>query len=277
VVVFGTRHGKERQVAPAFADVLGARVIASPDLDTDQFGTFTGDIPRRLSPLDAARSKARLAMATTDRPYALASEASYGPLPGVGWPGHEEILLFLDYTRGLEVVEGHRGLGTPGRFLRATTHTDIGGDLARAGWPGQAVIVRPAVPHGGQTAAPAITKGITDPGRLSAAIAAAVAYSADGHAIIEPDLRAHFNPSRQKILTKLGLTLAHRLATACPACASPGYGRTGTHAGLPCEDCGLPSNQTRADVFSCATCPHQHSVPRPETTAEPVWCPNCNP
>ena len=277
VVVFGTMHGKERQVAPAFADILVARVIAPLALDTDQFGTFAGETPRRVSPLEAARAKARLAMAATGHPYALASEASYGPLPGIGWPGHEEFLLFLDDTRGLEIVEGHRALGIPGSAMRATSDTDIAEALTRAQWPSQAVIVRPAEPRTGQTAARAITKGITDHGRLSAAITVAAAESADGYALIEPDLRAHFNPSRQQVLTELSVTLAHRLATACPACASPGYGRTGTETGLPCADCRFPSNQARADVHSCAMCPHQHSELRPEKTAEPVWCPNCNP
>ena len=277
VIVFGTLHGKERQVAPPFAEVLGARVIALPGLDTDQFGTFAGDIPRQLSPLDAARAKARLAMAVSGLPYALASEASYGPLPGIGWSGHYEILLFLDDTRGLEIVEGHSSFGIPGSSLRATTSTNITETLARTGWPSQAVIVRPAVLPAGKPPATGMGKGIVDAEILTAAIAAAVAESADGHALVEPDLRAHHNPSRQQVLSALGVTLAHRLATACPVCASPGFGHTRTQSGLPCADCSAPSNQASADLFSCATCPHQHFVPRPEATAEPLWCPNCNP
>jgi hypothetical protein len=106
VVVFGTRHGKHDQAAAAFNRHLGARVIAPPDLDTDQFGTFTGETPRHLSPVAAARAKAHLAAETTGRRQALASEASYGPLPGTGLPGHEELLLFADLDRGWEIIEG---------------------------------------------------------------------------------------------------------------------------------------------------------------------------
>ena len=277
VIVFGTLHGKERQVAPVFADILGAQVIAPPGLDTDQFGTFTGDIPRTLSPLDAARAKARLAITATGRPYALASEASYGPLPGIGWPGHHEVLLFLDDTRDLEIMQGHRSLAIPGPALRATSHADIVEDLARAGWPGQAVIVRPAVPDAGRATGADIVKGITDPDQLTQAITTAATRSTDGHALIEPDLRAHHNPTRREVLTQLGATLAARLATPCPACASPGYGRTGTRPGLPCADCGTPTDMACADLYSCAQCTYQHAQPRPETTTEPRWCPRCNP
>ncbi|WP_442784482.1 DUF6671 family protein [Cryobacterium sp. CAN_C3] len=276
VVVFGPLKGKERQVAPAFAEVLGARVIAVPGLDTDQFGTFTGGIPRLLNPPGAVRAKARLAIASSGL-FALAGEASYGPLPGIGWPRHYESLLFLDDTRGLEIGESHRSLGIPGSHMRATSNTDIAEKLAPTGWPGQAVIVRPAALLTGQPAATAITKGITSFGRLTTAIALAAAASADGHALVEPDLRAHYNPSRQQVLIDLGVTLARRLAMACPARAGPGYGPTHTQTGLPCADCGVPSNQVSADVLSCATCPYPHSVPRPEANAKPVWGPNCTP
>lgn len=132
VVVFTSLHGKHRQVAPAFAEMLGARVIATDAVDTDQFGTFTGDVTRTLTPLEAARGKARLGMQILGLPYGLASEASYGPLPGLGLPGHEEILLFLDDARGLEIVEGNRTLTIPG--TRCHVHDPAELEPTLAGW-----------------------------------------------------------------------------------------------------------------------------------------------
>lgn len=273
VIVFGTRHGKERQAAPAFAAILDARVVAPPDLDTDRFGTFTGDVPRTLTPRDAARAKARLAMTATGSPYGLASEASYGPLPGLGWPGHDELLLFVDDTRGIEILEAHRTLDVPGPGIRVTRPAGIAATLARYGWPRQAMTVRPAT--GGSP--DDTVKGITDPDHLAAAITTAVARSCDGHALVAPDLRAHHNPTRQAVLTRLAARLATRLATACPACGCPGHGRTAVERGLPCADCGAPTERIRADVHGCARCPDRQVRPRPDTTADPRWCPECNP
>ena len=51
-------------------------------VDTDQFGTFTGDVARTLTPIDAARPQARLPMEAFGVPKRKASEVSYGPLPG---------------------------------------------------------------------------------------------------------------------------------------------------------------------------------------------------
>ena len=107
-VAFGTRHGKQHQVADAFATILGAHVTAPDDLDTDQFGTFSGEVPRTGSPLDALLAKTSLAAQVTGLPLVLASEGSYGPLPGLPMVVHEEVLLFRDTERGIEVIEGER-------------------------------------------------------------------------------------------------------------------------------------------------------------------------
>jgi len=271
-MVLGTRHGKERQVASAFAEMLGAQVIAPPGLDTDQFGTFTGDIARTLTPPAAARAEARLAMTAAASPYGLASEASYGPLPGIGWPGHEEILLFRDDTRAIEILEGHRTLSAPGYRVRAAPHSDTAETLAQYGRPRQAVIVRPAT-GGDPGDAGDIVKGITDPDQLATAITTAAARSGDGHALIEPDLRAHYNPTRRAVLTQLAASLATRRATVCPACGCPHP----TEPGLLCADRGAPTDRIRADIHTCARCPHRDTRPRPDATTDPRWCQACNP
>lgn len=273
VVVFTSLHGKHRQVASAFADILGAQVIATDAVDTDQFGTFTGDVTRTLAPVEAARAKARLGMDALGLPYGLASEASYGPLPGIGLPGHEEILLFLDDTRGLEIIEGNRTLTIPGTRCHVHDPAELEPALAGWGFPGQGVTVRPAA--GG--APRDITKGITNRSQLHTAVRTAAGRSADGHALVEPDLRAHHNPTRQAVLTQLGQKMAQRLNSRCPSCACPGYGRTSTVSGLPCSACHTPTELTRADTYTCPACPHRHTQPRADTTADPRWCPHCNP
>jgi hypothetical protein len=273
VIVFSSLHGKHRQVAPAFAEILGAQVIATDAVDTDQFGTFAGDITRTLAPLEAVRAKARLGMDALGLPYGLASEASYGPLPGIGAPGHEEILLFLDDTRGFEIVEGNRTLTIPGIGRHIHDSAELESALTGWGFPAQALIVRPA--SGG--APNDIAKGITETSHLHRAVRTAAGRSADGHALVEPDLRAHHNPTRQAVLTQLGRNMAQRLNTRCPTCVSPGYGRTRTVPGLPCSACHTPTELTRADTYTCPACSHTHVQARPETTAEPRWCPTCNP
>lgn len=267
-IAVGTRHGKDRQFAPAFRTVLAARLRTPPDLDTDRFGTFTGDVPRPGAPVDAARAKARLAMDLTDLPYGLASEASYGPLPG-GWCGHEELLLFCDDRLGIEVLEGHRTASVPGTAQAVTGYHDVRESLLR-GMPDQALIVRPSQGGG------AIAKGVSGADALRRAIAAAVSASPDGLAVVEPDLRAHHNPSRRLILTDLAARLARRLATGCPSCGAPGFGRVDTRPGLPCRACATPTDLVRCEIHACAACGHRADRPV-RGGADPGVCPACNP
>jgi len=272
LIAVGSCHGKQHQFAPAFSVVLGARLVTPPGLDTDQFGTFSGEAPRAGPAVQAARAKARLAMTLTGLPRGLASEASYGPLPG-GWFGHEEILLFGDTELGVEVIEGHRTTSIPGLAHRLAGVADLPGPLL-AGLPGQALIVRPSAP-----AVPdrtAVTKGITDAATARSAIAAAAARSPDGLAVVEPDLRAHHNPSRRRVLAALAARLAHRLATPCPACAAPGFGRVDAQPGLPCRACATPTPQVGNEIHACAVCSHRQDHPVRDG-ADPAGCPVCNP
>jgi hypothetical protein len=45
-IALATMHEKERALGPAFRRVLGADVVAVPELDTDALGTFSGEVPR---------------------------------------------------------------------------------------------------------------------------------------------------------------------------------------------------------------------------------------
>ncbi|MFM9033917.1 MAG: DUF6671 family protein [Mycobacterium sp.] len=244
--------------------------MTPPDLDTDRFGTFTGEAPRRGPAVGAARAKARLAMAATGLVRGLASEASYGPLPG-GWLGHEEILLFCDDELGIEVLEGHRGTSVPGLAHRVSPDA-CPPDALLAALPEQALIVRPSEPTGGAV----IVKGITALPALRSAVAAAAASSRDGLALVEPDLRAQHNPSRRLVLARLAATLARRLATDCPACAAPGFGRVDAEPGLPCRMCHAPTPLLRNVIHGCAVCPHR-AVRAVAQGADPAACPRCNP
>ena len=270
-IAVGTRHRKERQFRVPFQNVLGAHLLAPDDLDTDRFGTFTGEISRVETAIDAARAKARLAMTVTGLPFGLASEASYGTFGRLGWAGHQEVLIFCDAQRGIEVLAGHRSLEVPGYAHRVGRTDEVPAALLD-GLPAQGLIVRPAQTAGTD----GITKGIVDVVTLRAAIVRAAAQSTDGHAVVEPDLRAHHNPSRQQVLVHLALSLAHRLATPCPACRTPGFGRVDVEPGLACRSCGTPTLLPRHEIHGCPACDRQEIRPL-AAEADPVDCPHCNP
>lgn len=268
-VVFATRHGKQNQAAAAFHERLAVRVIAPDHIDTDQFGTFTGDIERTQTPRQAALDKALLGIALTGHPYALASEATYSSNWGV-LARHHELLLFHDIERDITLTENTvvtiRGHGT-------TTVAGAEDALAVAGRFGFPATHAVALVEDG--VAVVARKGLADPDALHAAVTELLARGGPVH--IGPDYRAHGNPERRVVLTSLAERMADRLTQSCPACRMPGWGVVGVERGLPCEVCGEPTAGIAADVYGCGMCDATRPAPRPHATISAQWCDACNP
>jgi len=274
--VIATMHRKEEAVAPALMSTLGLIVTSTPGLDTDQLGTFSGEIPRNGTMLDVALRKARLGMSAAGVPLGLASEGSFGPHPVIPYiPAGMELLVFVDDERGIVVTESLIAEKTNYDHLVILPGEASDEFLQRIGFPTHGLIVRP---NEGEVAS-ALAKGIVDPDSLRRAIEAAAAVSSDGQARMETDMRAHFNPTRMKSLAILAERLAQRLALQCPACGAPGFGRTGSRTGLLCEACGTPTELVVAEILGCPACDYTEERTRADGLqhAPSRYCPVCNP
>ena len=261
-------HGKEYLARDAFYDVLGATVTAPRGLDTDQFGTFAGDIPRTLTPRNAARVKARLGMQIAGTPLALASEGSFGA--SFGPVEHREILMFIDDDLGLELIESTLTTSPLPSGRTITTPTQPRDFAEALGFPAQGVILQST--HDGLTTA---DKNFTDLEQLQRNVEALLA---DGSAVnVLPDYRAHRSPSRADTIRTLCAHMVRRLATKCPNCHTPGFGQVDVEHGLRCSHCGAATHVIAADIHGCGKCPHQARIPRTHKGADPTWCDHCNP
>lgn len=276
--VLATRHGKLALIAPALARV--AFMLRTVDVDTDVLGTFSGEVPRPGAPRDVAVAKARLAMRASGVPVGVASEGTIGPSPVVPFATADtELVALVDDSLGITVVGRHvsHELHVVGEDVRGdATPEELAALLARAGVgggpDGHHLIVRPA-------AGPPdpVVKAVGDPDTLEGAVARCAAASPDGRARVETDLRAHLCPSRRPAIVAAAEDLAVRLASRCPACASPGWGVVRAVPGRPCADCGTPTRAARADVASCVACGEERERPRADLTpVDPAQCELCN-
>lgn len=275
--VLATMHGKEKAFAPVFSDRLGMDVTVPDGLDTDQLGTFSGEVPRRLGMRETAISKARMALARTGETLALANEGSFGPHPQVPFlAAGIERAVFVDTDRGIVIEESLIDDQPAFHHAEVTCFADLTPHLERMDFPRHRLIVTPAA---GERCQETVFKGLADQDSLAAAIAAAAARSPDGRALVQSDMRAHMNPRRMDRLAILAQRLAMRIGTACPACNAPGYGHLRHEAGLPCEDCGAPTHALRFDVSGCGACGHEERLIRTGTPerASAGLCPLCNP
>lgn len=273
--VLASMHRKEEAFAGPFRDILGINVEVAEGLDTDAFGTFSGEIPRRFGMLETAIAKARQALERSDARLAIASEGSFGPHPQVPFlAAGIELAVLIDRERDLVIHESLIDDAPVYHHAEVESREALEPHLARMQFPEHRLIVRPALGPGHP-----VFKGIDSEAGLCDALSRASAASLDGKAFVQTDMRAHMNPRRMATLRTLAERLASRAGCACPACAAPGFGPMRRETGLPCSDCGAPTLAIRHEVSGCLACGFEVRIIPPDRpdTASPALCPVCNP
>lgn len=268
-----TQHGKEQMIGPVLEAAVGCRVQRVTGYDTDQLGTFTREIPRAGTQIEAARRKARIGMTLSGLPLGLASEGSFGPDPMMGmFPWNAEYLIWIDDVHALEIVGRAQGKASFSHLLTGTW-SEAASFARKWGFPEHHLVIRP-----NREDDPRIRKGIARWSELETAFHQARSAAEGGKVFLETDARAHANPTRQNMIRAAAEDLAARLSSACPACGAPGFWLVDRLQGLPCSDCGAPTQEPQADILGCVKCPNRITSPRTDRgAADPGRCGYCNP
>jgi hypothetical protein len=273
IPALATMHGKERAFAPPFMRLLQLPLITCNAIDTDALGTFTGEIARRGSTKDAAGQKARLASSVSGRRIGLGSEGSFGPHPYLPFAAvdHEVVALY-DRELGMTVSESILSLRTNFLHLDLEGPSDLEGFLRSVGFPEHALVI-------GLADGTALwIKGVQRRNELDVAVAELAKHGAGRTIRVQTDMRAHVNPTRMRVIRAAATRLAQRIRVLCPACAAPGFGIVDVKRGLPCSDCGEPTERIAATVFGCACCSRLELRPvRSAGSVGPKYCLVCNP
>lgn len=275
--VLTTMHAKERVIAPILREELGLRVELARAVDTDRFGTFSREVERSGSQLDAA--KAKIAVGFERAPGArvgLASEGSFGPHPHIPFLTlGRELVLMIDRDNGLELFGYDASPETNFAHLVVRDFDEAIAFTERVRFPEHGLIVM-----GCRDDQPApdvlLRKDVTDHGTLESAVREAC--SRCGAAFVETDMRAHQNPTRMAAIARATNDLVRRFHRRCPECDYPGFDVTERVPGLPCACCGEPTRVVMTNVLTCRSCGHRLERPAcDQTTADPGQCDGCNP
>ena len=270
-VVLPTLHNKGSLAHGAFKEHLQMDV-EELQIDTDQFGTFSGDIERKLSPKESAIAKAKLGLTYSDYQYALASEGTIGADSTIPFVNSDlEVVVFLDSINNLNISHTHRSFD-----ITAYTHDYSEGDdlekfLTKADFPQHQLIVKSL-----DSGVKALAKGISDEATLMSVLHQATDEGLK-KIVIESDLRAHASPSREQNIKQAFKELAIRISSLCPECESPGWGVTSAVRGLPCTDCGEDTDAVKAHLYGCISCTHVAEGEPIATSIDPSRCSWCNP
>lgn len=270
-ILLASKHQKEQAIYPVVHEMLGATLDVS-SLDTDQFGTFTGEIPRPLTPYETCILKAKTAANETGHRFSMANEGSFGPHPSNPFvaSGHE-IMVFVDSDNGWIVSEQLVTEKTNYTTMLIYPETTIDNVLDAALFPSHGLTLQ----SGDRSVV--IAKGITTHRQLEDAMASG--FQDHSSLFLSTDMRAMVNPTRMASIRELATKLVKRIMTPCPDCGLPGFGFKYHSGSLPCEACGAASNMYAFENFACIECAYLEKKPRQDglKKSDPTYCNDCNP
>jgi hypothetical protein len=272
-LIIATKHQKEAVITPLVSAAFGVNCFVDPNFDTDEFGTFTGEIERVKNPIDTLRQKCLMAMEKNKCDLGIASEGSFGMHPSIFFAtADDELLILIDQKNGLEIIGRELTTETNFNGSEIKTQRELLDFAEKALFPSHGLILRTA-----KNDSTKIIKNIRNQKALIAAFEGLI--NEYGFAYIETDMRAMHNPTRMKIIARATEKLIEKVQSLCPECQTPGFGITSTKAGLPCGWCRFPTESTLSYVSVCQHCQFtsEKKYPNHKITEDPMYCPKCNP
>lgn len=272
-LVIATKHEKEKVIAPLFETALDVQCEVPDNFDTDQLGTFTGEIERGAGPIATARQKCLQAMEASQCDLAIANEGSFGAHPTIFFAAaDDEFIILIDKKNNLEIVE--RELSTDTNFNAEVLQTEkqLIEFAKRANFPSHALILRKSKDDFSE-----MIKGVSDWDLLKNTFTTWIEMY--GTAYVETDMRAMYNPTRMAVIEKAAKKLLAKVQALCPQCHTAGFGVSNVINGLPCGLCGSPTRSTLSAVYTCTKCSYTKEVAFPNRKLEedPMYCDRCNP
>ncbi|MCC3431121.1 MAG: hypothetical protein JGK08_14100 [Microcoleus sp. PH2017_04_SCI_O_A] len=248
--VLATMHQKERVMAPILERELGVIISVPANFDTDAFGTFTREVKRLGTQIEAARQKAEKALEVAGETLAFASEGTFGPHPMMPYlPANREIVILLDRANNIELVGESLSLETNYSHQLVASIEEAEDFAQKAGFPEHGLVV----------------------------VVGDAALTGKVH--VETDMRAMYNPTRMKNIENATLDLVKKFKQLCPECGWPGFEISQRKMGLPCGLCYFPTQLVRSTIYLCKNCGYtkEELFPDGRETADPGQCQYCNP
>lgn len=271
-----TNHKKEKVIFPVLRKAsMNLKLL--DNINTDSFGTFTRDVDRAGSQLEAARYKAFKAIETTREPLAIASEGSFGSHPTIFFaPANSELVLLVDTLNNIEIQGWEISTDTNHSQEEVSSFSQAIKFANRCKFPAHGIVVRP---NSAGDKSQLIFKGVKTLSKLKQAVMESIERSDDKKAFLESDMRAMYNPTRMKVIKKATITLLNKMNSKCPDCGWPGFEVTEWIKGLICEQCSLPTKGMLKHIYQCKKCLFQkvHQYPHGLQYSEPLYCDFCNP
>lgn len=272
-LIIATMHKKESVIAPILEKELGVSCKIIPHLNTDNFGTFSGEIERKDSPMATVKAKALAALAKSTETLVLASEGSFGAHPASPFiSANEEMVILLDTKNNLEITGCHLTTLTNFNHQEINNISELMEFAERIGFPEHNVILKAK----DETGEIKIWKDFESKVGLNSI--ATNLLNGNKSISIENDMRAMNNPTRMKSIENAVIDLVKNIKSICPRCSTPGFSVFEVVTGLKCAMCNLPTKSVKAYIHKCKKCNYSCERAKENVSDEdPMYCDFCNP
>lgn len=270
-ILLASKHNKEQAIGPIFKQMLLCNLCVA-EIDTDQFGTFTGEVPRALPAYETCVLKATYAAKEKNYTLSIASEGSFGPHPSNPFIPHaHEIMVFVDLENEWIISEQLLTPHTNYKMMTIDKGTLLEPFLKSVLFPSHALTLQSA------DRLDVIAKGIHDPYQLETSLSDG--FRKYNQLVIASDMRAMMNPTRMQTIGDLAKKLAMRIKNPCSDCGAPGFGFKSVGGHLPCVRCGADTKMYQYEEWGCIRCDHREQRCRHDqlVVANPAHCDDCNP
>lgn len=273
-----TMHGKEVAIAPVLLNKFNINTHVARQVNTDAFGTFSGEVKRVNTQLETARQKiAEGFKMYPEFDLAISSEGAFNPHPEAPFLTlNSELLLLVDKAHDIEIAAWHHTTKTNMAATQVKTTSQLVEFANQIVFPAHKIILKARLPN---VEAPLIIKGLNTLPELISEFNNLYNTLPDITIEAEVDMRAHYNPTRMQAIQECANKLAELMLSTCAKCNTPGFMVTDTLQGLPCAQCSLPTRSILAYIYSCAKCgfSQRKEYPKGRKTEDPMYCDFCNP
>lgn len=268
-----TKHGKEKVIMPHLEKEFQIQCTVPVDFDTDVFGTFSGEVERKHDPQTTLKMKCEACLDKTGLDMVFASEGSFGPHPSLMMlPSDDEMVMLCDRKNGITLIGRELSSDTNFDGKEVSSWDELMEFAEKSEFPSHALILKKHKDDLEQ-----MVKGIQSEEQLKKVYT--LLKDDQGRAFVETDMRAHFNPTRMRVIDKAAYELIKKMKSNCPQCGYPGFQVQEVKRGLPCKVCGTPTNSIISKTLKCKKCGYGKEImfPDKKTREDPMYCDICNP
>lgn len=243
------------------------------NINTDEFGTFSGEIERKLSALDTLRLKCEAGkIRHPEIDLFLASEGSFGAHPDLFFSAaNEELILIKDFSLDKEYMASYFTSNTNYSNFKSNDISQVKQFIQQVGFPRHGILIKDS------TESNLWHKEITSWNELDLFLENCQKKAS--FIEVQTDMRAHRNPTRQESIKTCLNKLIASIKTTCPSCNSVYFNFEKTVPGLPCKACSMPTKTTLKHLYKCHFCSYEKEIlhPRNLKYEDPQFCDFCNP